>query len=87
MIIFVVLMGGSETHTTTVVGRIVLTSFSNTIMMMEFALFKEIILNMAKSLTFPLPILAATHLQLIHGTELGKLYNTHQNSINSFQLT
>lgn len=43
---------------------------------MEFALFKEIILNMAKSLTFPLPILAATHLQLIHGTELGKLYNT-----------
>ena len=25
--------------------------------------------------------------QLIHGTELGKLYNTHQNSINSFQLT
>ncbi|CAJ1952092.1 unnamed protein product [Sphenostylis stenocarpa] len=30
----------------------------------------EIILNMAKSLTFPLPILAATHLQLIHGLSL-----------------
>ncbi|KAG4400652.1 hypothetical protein GLYMA_07G103000v4 [Glycine max] len=30
----------------------------------------EIILNMAKSLTFPLPILAATHLQLIHGVSL-----------------
>ncbi|RDX98803.1 ltnD, partial [Mucuna pruriens] len=30
----------------------------------------EIILNMAKSLTFPLPVLAATHLQLIHGVSL-----------------
>ncbi|ESW24674.1 hypothetical protein PHAVU_004G150100 [Phaseolus vulgaris] len=30
----------------------------------------EIILNMSKSLTFPLPILAATHLQLIHGVSL-----------------
>lgn len=34
MIIFVVLMGGSETHTTTVVGRIVLTSFFSAIQMM-----------------------------------------------------
>jgi len=33
-------------------------------------MFKETILNMSKSLTFPLPILAATHLQLIHGTKL-----------------
>ncbi|KAG2385120.1 uncharacterized protein HKW66_Vig0122120 [Vigna angularis] len=30
----------------------------------------ETILNMSKSLTFPLPILAATHLQLIHGASL-----------------
>ncbi|XP_027357987.1 uncharacterized protein LOC113867134 isoform X1 [Abrus precatorius] len=29
----------------------------------------EIILDMAKSLTFPLPLLAATHQQLIHGTK------------------
>ncbi|XP_061362634.1 uncharacterized protein LOC133306347 isoform X2 [Gastrolobium bilobum] len=30
----------------------------------------EIILDMAKSLTFPLPLLAATHQQLIHGVSL-----------------
>ncbi|WVZ15797.1 hypothetical protein V8G54_013363 [Vigna mungo] len=30
----------------------------------------ETILNMSKSLTFPLPILAATHLQLIHGASI-----------------
>ena len=38
-------------------------------MAMEFALFKEIILDTAKSLTFPLPLLATTHQQLIHGTK------------------
>ncbi|XP_057447051.1 uncharacterized protein LOC130738886 [Lotus japonicus] len=33
----------------------------------SFAKELEIILDMAKSLTFPLPLLAATHQQLIHG--------------------
>ncbi|KAF7822231.1 putative oxidoreductase ygbJ [Senna tora] len=33
----------------------------------EFAVFKETILDMAKSITFPLPLLAATHQQLILG--------------------
>lgn len=37
--------------------------------LMELFVFKRIILDLAKSLTFPLPLLAVAHQQLLLGTE------------------
>lgn len=46
--------------------------------------FKGLVLDMAKSLTFPLPLLAVAHQQLIYGKDLKSCYTFESNMMGHF---